>query len=194
MSDALTQPFVDRRDAGQLLAQQLRHYSYRPDVDVLALPPSGVPVAYEVATVLGVRLGVFPARQVGVPGQPELTMAAVAPGGIRVLDQKVIDYFAVPLRTVDVVAQAEERELERSRSRMNQPLELRARTIILVDDDLATGVKMQAAILAGRLLGAARVVIATPVGALPTYRRLAPMADEAICARQPLRCSSVAHW
>jgi putative phosphoribosyl transferase len=197
MADALTQPFIDRREAGQLLAQQLRHYSFRPDVMVLALPRGGVAVAYEVATVLGVRLDVFLVRRLGVPGQPELAMGAIAQGGVRVLNQEIIEYFAVPSRTVDVVAQAEGRELER-RERLYRPqqppLDLRGQTAILVDDGLATGSPMQAAVLAAKHMAAARVVVAAPVAAADVCNALTELADEVICARRPSRFVAVGQW
>jgi predicted phosphoribosyltransferase len=197
MSDALTQPFIDRREAGQLLAQQLRHYSSDSTAVVLGVPRGGVPVAYEVAMVLGLRLDLLPVRRLGVPGQPEIAMGAIAPGGVRVLNQDVIDYFAVPARTVEVVAQAEERELERRegiyRTR-HAPLDMRGQTVIFVDDGLATGASMQAAIRAARRLAASRVVIAAPVAAAEVGGALAAFADEVICARQPSRFVAVSHW
>lgn len=197
MSDALTQPFVDRREAGAFLAQQLRHYANQSDVVVLALPRGGVPVAYEVATVLGVRLDVFPVRKLGVPGQPELAMGAIARGGVRVLNQDVIDWMGIAQRSIDVVAEAEQRELERRERqyRKNQPpFDLRGQTAILVDDGLATGSTMQAAVKAVRQLGAARVVVAAPVGAPDTCQAFAEIADEVICARQPARFNAVGSW
>lgn len=197
MPDALTQPFIDRRDAGAVLAQQLRHYANQSDVIVLGLPRGGVPVAYEVATVLGVRLDVFPVQKLGVPGQPELAMGAIASGGIRVLNQDVIDWLGIPERTIEVVAQAEERELERRERQYRRGqlrLDLRGQTAILVDDGLATGSTMQAAVKAARQLAAARVVVAAPVGAPDVCQAVAEIADEVICARQPLRFNAVGTW
>jgi len=197
MPDALTQPFVDRREAGGFLAQQLRHYANQSDVVILALPRGGVPVAYEVATVLGVRLDIFPVRKLGVPGQPELAMGAIAPGGVRVLNQDVIDWMGIPQRTIDVVAEAEQRELERRERqyRKNQPrTDLRGQTAILVDDGLATGSTMHAAVKGAKQLGAARVVVAAPVGAPDTCQAFAEIADEVICARQPTRFNAVGSW
>ena len=197
MRDALTQPFIDRREAGAVLAQQLRHYANHSNVIVLALPCGGVPVAYEVATVLGVRLDVFLVRQLGVPGQPELAMGAIAPGGVRVLNNDIIDWFGIPPRTIDVVAQAEQRELERRYNQYREgqpPLDLRGETAILVDDGLATCSPMEAAIKAVRQLAAARVVVAAPVGAPDVCQAVAEIADEVICARQPARFNSVGAW
>jgi predicted phosphoribosyltransferase len=195
--DALSQPFIDRREAGAVLAQQLRHYANQSDVIVLALPRGGVPVGYEVATVLGVRLDVFPVRKLGVPGQPELAMGAIAPGGVRVLNKDVIDWFGIPQRTIEVVAQAEQQELERRERQYRQeqhPLDLRGQTVILVDDGLATGSTMHAAIEAARRLAAARVIVAAPVGNPDVCRAVAEIADEVICARQPSRFHAVGTW
>jgi putative phosphoribosyl transferase len=195
--DALTQPFIDRREAGTVLAQQLRHYANQSNVIVLALPPGGVPVGYEVATVLGVRLDVFLVRRLGVPGQPEVAMGVIAAGGVRVLNKEVIDWFAVPQRTVDVIAQAEEHELER-RSKQYRPgqppLDLRGQIAILVEDGLATGSTMQAAVAAARQIAAARVVVAAPVGSPEACQAVAEIADEVICARQPSRFNAVGTW
>jgi predicted phosphoribosyltransferase len=195
--DALTQPFIDRREAGTVLAQQLRHYVAQSDVLVLGLPRGGVPVAYEVATVLGVRLDVFIVRKLGVPGQPELAMGAIAPGGVQVLNKDVIDWFGIPQRTIDIVTQAETRELERRERQYRKgqpPLDVHGLTVIFVDDGLATGSTMQAAVQAARQLAAGRVVAAAPVGAPDTCRTLAEHADEVICARQPSRFNAVGTW
>jgi putative phosphoribosyl transferase len=197
MSNPLTQPFSDRSEAGGILAQQLRHYANRSDVIVLALPRGGVPVAYEVATVLGVRLDVFIVRKLGVPGQPELAMGAIAPGNTRVLNRDTIDWFGIPPKTVDAVATAEKRELDRREARYRKqqpPLDLRNQTVILVDDGLATGSTMEAAVKAVRQLSAARVVVAAPVGSREACQALVSLADEMICAHQPDRFSAVAQW
>ena len=197
MLDALTQPFIDRRDAGAVLAQQLRHYANQSSVIVLALPRGGVPVGYEVATVLAVRLDVFPVRKLGVPGQPELAMGASAAGGVCVLNNDVIEWLGIPQRTIDVVAQTEHLELERRYKQYRQgrpPLDLRGQTGILVDDGLATGSTMQAAIKAARQLAAVRVVVAAPVGAPDVCQAVAEIADEVICARQPARFNAVGAW
>jgi putative phosphoribosyl transferase len=192
--DALTRPFIDRREAGGVLAQQLRHYAYRPDVVVLALPPGGVPVAYEVATVLGVPLDIFAVRKLGVPGRPELAMGAIASGGVRVLNTDIVDWFGITERTLDVVAQAEHRELERRDEiyrKTRKAADLSGRVAILVDDGLATGATMQAAVQAVRRL-AARVVVAAPVGGRDVCEKFTQIADEVICARQPAKFTSVA--
>jgi predicted phosphoribosyltransferase len=195
--DALTQPFTDRREAGAVLAQQLRHDEQQSEVFVLALARGGVPVDYEVATVLGVQLDVFPVRKLGLPGQPELAMGAIASGGVGVLNQDVIDWFGIPQRTIDAVAEAEARELERRARRYRHgqpPLDVRGQTVILVDDGLATGSTMEAAVKAARQLAAGRVVVAAPVGAPDVCQAVAEIADEVICARQPSRFNAVGNW
>jgi putative phosphoribosyl transferase len=194
MPNALTQPFVHRREGGAILAQQLRHYSHRADVIVLGLPRGGVPVAYEVATGLGVRLDVVLVRKLGVPGQPELAMGAIASGGVRVLNKDVIDWFGIAERSIDAVVQAEQRELERREKAYHRdrfPLNLRGLIVILVDDGLATGTTMHAAVTSVRGQGAARVVGAAPVGAPEARRAFTAIADEVICARQPARFNAV---
>ncbi len=197
MSNALTQPFADRHEAGGILAQQLRHYAHRSDVIVLGLPRGGVPVAYEVATVLGVRLDAFIVRKLGVPGQPELAMGAIAPGNVRVLNRDTIDWFGIPPKTIDAVTTAEKRvlDLREARYRKQQPpLDLRNQTVILVDDGLATGSTMEAAVKAVRQLSAARVVVAAPVGAPEACQAVGALADEMICAHQPESFKAVAQW
>jgi putative phosphoribosyl transferase len=197
MPDALTQPFADRREAGAIVAQQLRHYAHRADVIVLGLPRGGVPVAYEVATVLGVPLDAFPVRKLGVPGQPELAMGAIALGGVRVLNREVIDWFSVPEQTIEAVTDVEQRELARLAQALEKnrsPIDVRGRTTILVDDGLATGFTMQAAVHAMRQLGAGRVVVAAPVGAPDTVAAFSALADEVICARQPGNFHAVGEW
>lgn len=195
--DALTQPFIDRREAGAVLAQQLRHYASQSDVLALGLPRGGVPVAFEVANVLSVRLDVFVVRKLGVPGRPELAMGAIAPGAVLVLNKEVIDWFGIPQHTIEVVAEAETRELERRERQYRKgqpPLDVRGLTVIFVDDGLATGSTMQAAVTAARQLAAGRVVVAAPVGAPDTCRALTEHADEVICARQPSRFNAVGSW
>ena len=197
MPDPLTQPFTDRREAGSILAQQLRHYAHRADVIVFGLPRGGVPVAYEVATVLGVPLDAFPVRKLGVPGQPELAMGAVAPGGVRVLNREVIDWFAIPERTIEAVADVEQRELARLAQALEKnrlPMNVRGQTTVLVDDGLATGYTMQAAVHAMRQMGAGRIVVAAPVGAPDTVISFSALADEVICARQPASFHAVGEW
>src|SRR6202140_2768181 len=141
--------FPDRREVGRLLAQKLAPYANRPDVLVLALPRGGVPVAYEVARTLGAPLDVFVVRKLGVPGYEELAMGAVATGGVRVLNDQIVNGLGIPSYVIDAVAAQEQQELAR-RERLYRggrpPPEVRGRTVILVDDGLATGATMRAAI------------------------------------------------
>src|SRR4051794_22676318 len=148
--------FRDRADAGRALAERLGHYANRPDVLVLALPRGGGPVAYEVARALNVPLDVFLVRKLGVPGQEELAMGAIATGGVRVLNDDVVRVLQIPDEVIDSVAESQWRELERrERSyRDDRPLPgVRGRTVILIDDGLATGSSMRAAIAALRQNG-----------------------------------------
>jgi putative phosphoribosyl transferase len=191
------QPFIDRRDAGRALASRLAKYADRDDVVVLALPRGGVPVAYEVASALGAPMDVFLVRKLGTPGHRELAMGAIASGGIRVLNDDVVKWYGIPDAAIESVAREEEQELlRRERAyREDRPApDLARRTVILIDDGLATGSTMRAAAQAVRAHHPSRVVIAVPVGAKQTCAELAPVADEVICARMPEPFSSVGQW
>lgn len=180
--------FRNRRDAGRLLAQRLSIFGGRADVMVLGLARGGVPVAYEIARALEAPLDVFIVRKLGVPRQPELAMGAIASGGVRVLNQEILRLIADADAILEVVTAAERRELERREVQYRQgraPLELRGKTVILVDDGLATGASMRAAILALRQREVSRVVVAVPVGAPATCARLAREADKTVCLVQP---------
>ena len=180
--------FRDRTDAGRQLADELLHYGGRKDVLVLALPRGGVPVAAEVARRLALPLDVFVVRKLGVPGHEELAMGAIASGGVRVINTDVISAISAPEEIIASVIAAEEEELARREQvyRKNRPpLELRGRTAILIDDGLATGASMRAAVAALRQNGAAKIVVAVPVGAPSTFRELEKITDEAICLFQP---------
>jgi putative phosphoribosyl transferase len=147
----MAEPFVDRTEAGKLLAARLTEYADRRDTIVLALPRGGVPVAFEIARALSAPLDVFLVRKLGLPGQEELAMGAIATGGVRVLNRDVVAYLAIPQRIIDKVARQEQQELERRERlyRGDRPApELRGVTVILVDDGLATGSTMRAAIAA----------------------------------------------
>jgi predicted phosphoribosyltransferase len=189
--------FHDRADAGQVLAERLLHYAGRPDVLVLALPRGGVPVAFEVARALGAPLDVFLVRKLGVPGQRELAMGALATGGVRVLNREVVEALGIPDEVVDAVAAEEREELERREQEYRgdrAPPDVRGRVVILIDDGLATGSTMRAAVAALRRLGPARVVVAVPVGAPETCAELRREADEVVCARTPEPFYAVGRW
>lgn len=181
--------FADRAAAGAVLAQKLQAYRDRLDVIVLALPRGGVPVAAEVARALGAPLDVLVVRKLGVPSWEELAMGAIASGGVRVMNEDVLAALGPTVRhTVDQVIAKEEEELRsrEQRYRGEKPLlQLRNKCVILIDDGLATGASMRAAARAVRQLGAARVVVAVPVGAPSTCRELEAEADEVICATMP---------
>jgi len=189
--------FTDRADAGRQLAAKLERYAGRDDVVVLALPRGGVPVGYEVARALGAPLDVFLVRKLGVPGHEELAMGAIASGGVRVLNESVVRQLGIPQRAIDTVAAEEQRELERREREYRDdrpPPAIRGKVVILVDDGLATGSTMRAAVAAVRKLGPARVVVAVPVGAADTCDLLGEEADEAVCAREPEPFYAVGVW
>ena len=191
------QPFMDRREAGRVLASTLQSYADRDDVVVLALPRGGVPVAYEVAAALGAPLDVFLVRKLGTPGHRELAMGAIASGGVRVLNDDVVRWYGIPDSAIESVAREEAEELERRERayRRDRPApDLAGRVVILVDDGLATGSTMRAAAQAIRMHGPSRVVVAVPVGARQTCSEIASVADEVVCARMPEPFSAVGQW
>ena len=191
------QRFRDRKEAGRRLAEKLRAYANRPDVLVLALPRGGVPVAYEIARALGAPLDVFVVRKLGVPGYEELAMGAVATGGVRVLNDQLVQRLRIPEYVIEAVATREQQELAR-RERLYRggrpPPEVRGRTVILVDDGLATGATMRAAIMALRKLQPARIVVAVPTASSETCEELKPEVDDIICAITPDPFLAVGHW
>jgi predicted phosphoribosyltransferase len=190
-------PFRDRSEAGRLLAEKLAAYANRPDVLVLALPRGGVPVAYEVARALGAPLDVFLVRKLGVPGHEELAMGAVATGGVRVLNDQVVRALGIPDYVIDAVTAWEQQELAR-RERLYRgdrpPPEVRGRTVILVDDGLATGATMYAAIQALRQQQPARIVVAVPTASPETCNELRKEVDDVICAITPEPFYGVGLW
>jgi len=189
--------FRDRRSAGQLLARQLEPYAHRSDVVVLGLPRGGVPVAFEVADALGAPLDVFVVRKLGVPFQPELAMGAIASGGVTVLNDDVVTMAHITPDMVARAVSAEERELARREHLYRHgkpPLVLTGKIVILVDDGLATGSTMRAAVEAVKRLHPARIIVAVPVGARESCRLLAQTADDVICLQVPVPFSAVGLW
>jgi predicted phosphoribosyltransferase len=190
-------PFPDRRAAGRDLAERLQKYAGRSDVVVLALPRGGVPIAYEVAEALGAPLDLFLVRKLGTPGHRELAMGAIASGGIRVLNDDVVHWYKIPGSVIDAVAREEQQELERREATYREgrgPAVLEGRIVILVDDGLATGSTMRAAVHAVKVQRPSRVVVAVPVGARETCAELGSIADEVVCARMPEPFSAVGQW
>ena len=189
--------FRDRREAGRFLARELAAYANRPDVIVLALPRGGVPVGYEIAQALHAPLDVFLVRKLGVPGHEEYAMGAIASGGVSVLNEEVVQRLGISPYPIETLAAREQRELER-RERAYRgerpPPEVSGRTVILVDDGLATGASMQAAVLALRRLQPARIVVAVPVAAPETCEQLREIADEVVCATTPEPFYAVGLW
>jgi predicted phosphoribosyltransferase len=189
--------FHDRRDAGRQLASHLTRYAGRDDVIVLALPRGGVPVGYEVAEALEAPLDVFLVRKLGVPGHEELAMGAIASGGVRVLNDNAVRMYRLPDSAVERVTAEEQRELarrEREYRRGRPPVDVTGKTVILVDDGLATGSTVRAAVAALRRLEPARIVVAVPVGSTETCAAIAEEADEAVCAEEPDPFFAVGQW
>lgn len=187
-------PFENRRQAGIALARSLTRYGHRRDAVILALPRGGVPVGYEVAHALVAPLDVFVVRKLGVPRHRELAMGAIASRGVRVLNQAVIRACHVSPEAIELIAAEEGEELERREQayRGNRPpIDVKGKSVILVDDGLATGSTMKAAVQAARLLTPARVVVAVPVGAVETCHDLADLADEIVCLYTPAAFESV---
>jgi predicted phosphoribosyltransferase len=186
--------FRDRTDAGAYLASRLRRYAGRDDVVVLALPRGGVPVGHEIATALGAPLDVIVVRKLGAPGREELAMGAIARDGVSVLNEDVLRALAIRREVVESVAGRESREVERRERAYRGSRELpdvAGRVVILVDDGLATGASVRAAIAAVRGMRAGRVVVAVPVGAPSACREVAEEADEVVCASTPESFSAV---
>jgi putative phosphoribosyl transferase len=189
--------FRDRVEAGQALAERLAAYSDRPDVVVLALPRGGVPVAYEVATKLNAPLDVFLVRKLGVPGREELALGALATGGVRVLNESVIGHLRIPADVVAAVTERERAELERREHfyRGEHPARpVHDWTVILVDDGLATGSTMRAAVAALRERQPARVIVAVPVAAPDACDDLRGEVDEIVCVHTPDEFRAVGQW
>jgi putative phosphoribosyl transferase len=189
--------YRDRTEAGRELASKLLEYADRADVIVLALPRGGVPVAYEVAKALRAPLDVFVVRKLGVPGHEEYAMGAIATGGVRVLDERVMRAAGVTRAELEAVTAAEQRELERRERQFRgnrPPPDVAGRTAILVDDGLATGSTMRAAVEALREEGAARVIVAVPIAPPETCDAFRDIVDDIVCARTPEPFYAVGLW
>jgi putative phosphoribosyl transferase len=184
----LMRSFRDRRHAGQLLAAELGAYAGRGDVLVLALPRGGVPVAFEVARALGAPLDAFTVRKLGVPGHEESAFGAIATGGVRVLDTGLVQTLGLPTSLIEQTTARERRELERREQayRGDRPaLDVKGKTVIVVDDGLATGATMRAAVQALRARGPARIVVGVPIGARRACDALRRHVDALVCASMP---------
>ena len=189
--------FADRTEAGKQLAKALMKYAHRRDTIVLALPRGGVPVGYEVANALHCPLDVLVVRKLGTPSQEELAMGAIASGGMRVLNRDVIDYLNIAPEDIEAETRRETRELERRERAFRGdrlPLDIRGRVVLLVDDGLAMGTTMLAAVSAVRALGAKKVVAAVPVGAVQSCRQLRTEVDELICLVKPDHLVAISVW
>jgi putative phosphoribosyl transferase len=189
--------FKDRVEAGKILAEKLTEYAGRPDLLVLALPRGGVPVAYQVAKALAAPLDVFLVRKLGVPGHEELAMGAIASGGVRVLNEDIIGPLHIGSETIDRAAAGEQAELERrERSyRGDRPLpSIKDRIVILVDDGLATGATMRAAVAALKQQEPRRLIVAVPIAAPETCVELRNEVDAVICAVTPRPFFGVGQW
>lgn len=189
--------FRDRRDAGRQLAEKLRAYANRPDVIVLALPRGGVPVSSEVARALHAPMDVFVVRKLGVPGYEELAMGAVATGRVPVMNDEIVKRLGIPDYVVDAVATGEQQELARRERlyRGGRPLpDVHGRIVILVDDGLATGATMHAAIQALRQQQPARIVVAVPTASPDTCEQMRREVDEVVCAMMPEPFHAVGQW
>jgi predicted phosphoribosyltransferase len=190
-------PFCDRLEAGRVLATRLDKYANRPDVLVLALPRGGVPVAFEVARALNAPLDVFLVRKLGAPGQPELAMGAIASGGASVVNEDVVRALGITEDELRDVAAKEMQELERRERAYRDdrpPPDVRGKTVILIDDGLATGSSMMAAVAALRQEHPERIVVAVPVAARATCDQLAAQVDDVVCAMTPEPFMAVGLW
>jgi len=184
----LSMVFRNRSDAGRALGERLLAYAGRPNLRILGLPRGGIPVAFEVAQRLEAPLDVFVVRKLGVPGQEELAMGAIASGGVRIVNQDVVSALGLSQRTLDRVAEAEQAELlrrEQSYRGARPPLDVAGATVILVDDGLATGSTMRAAVAAVRQKRPDRIVVAVPVAAPSTRDEMAREVDEVVCVDTP---------
>jgi predicted phosphoribosyltransferase len=189
--------FRDRHSAGQQLAERLAQQRGRDDLVVLALPRGGVPVGYEIARALGAPLDVFVVRKLGVPGAPEFAMGAIASGGVQVMNEDVVEALRIDAESIAAVRAREQHELhprEHPHRGKRPRLRLAGRRVILVDDGLATGATMQAAIRAVRTSRPARLIVAVPVAEIDSLRRIERLVDECICLATPVPFHGVGAW
>jgi putative phosphoribosyl transferase len=189
--------FRDRTEAGELLAEELTSYADKPNVIVLALPRGGVPVGAQVARKLNLPFDIFVVRKLGLPGHPELAMGAIAMGGVRVINRDVVDGLRIPELVIDAVVAQEQEELARRRHAYRGDLpapQVRGKTVILVDDGIATGSTMIAAVAALRQLGAGRIVVAAPVIARSTFHQIKHAGDEVVAVIVPEEFLGVGAW
>lgn len=193
----MSRPFQDRTDGGRLLATELAEYANRPDVIVLALPRGGVPVGFEVARALDAPLDVFIVRKLGAPGHRELAMGALASGGVRVINDDVVDAYQIAPEVIDEVTAEEQHELER-RERLYRgdrpPVRVAGKTVIVVDDGLATGSTMRAAVAALRKMKPAHIVVAVPTAAPQSCAEFRKLADDCVCVITPDPFYAVGLW
>ena len=190
--------FRDRHEGGQLLGRELaRRLGSKDDLIVLALPRGGVPVGYEVARALNAPLDVFIVRKLGVPGHEELAMGAIASGGVRVINRDVLGWFPLPQKAIDEVAEREQHELERREREYRgtrPPLDVRNKTVIVVDDGLATGSTMRAAVAALRKMQPRAIIVAVPVAAAQTCDEFRAEGIDIVCLRTPEPFQAVGLW
>jgi len=188
--------FANRREAGRALAKKLRHYALHPEAVVLALPRGGVPVAYEIASELRLPLHVFVVRKLGAPGHEEFAMGAIASGGTYFLNTNVVQQLGVSDQRIDAIIEHEKAELERREREYgaDHPLNLKGRTIILVDDGLATGSTMRAALRALSEQGPHKIVIAVPVAPLETFQEFHDQGEEIVAVLTPELFYAVGEW
>lgn len=191
------QKYHDRISAGKILAAHLRPYQKQPNTQVLALPRGGVPVAYEVAKQLNLPLDVFIVRKLGVPGHAELAMGALASGDVKLFNQDILDYLKIDSASINEVIKQEQLELKRRELLYRQnlpPLDVTNKTVILIDDGIATGATIRAAIMALKTLNPQKLVLAIPVAQNTTVKELAELVDEVICPLQPQNLIAVGMW
>lgn len=189
--------FANRTEAGRALVEPLREYTNRPDAIVLALPRGGVPVAYEVATALGLRLDLLVVRKLGLPSHPEYAMGAIASGGIRILNDDALRAYPIDRTRFQTLLDQETQELLRREKKYRgnrPPLQLKDQVVILIDDGLATGASMMAAVQAVRAQAPSRIVVAVPVSPPDTLDALCTKVDQVICPLVPERMVSVGYW